>query len=56
MTGSEPVATTTCRAVCVHAVDLDHARPGEPPGAAQQVDALARQPALLPGVGVVRRP
>ena len=36
-----------------HAVDLDHARPGESPGPAQQVDALARQPALLPGVGVV---
>ena len=36
-----------------HAVDLDHARPGEPAGAAQQVDALARQPALLAGVGVV---
>ena len=37
-----------------HAIDLDHARPGEPAGAAQQVDALARQPALLAGVGVVR--
>ena len=37
-----------------HAVDLDHARPGQPAGAAQQVDALARQPALLAGVGVVR--
>ena len=37
-----------------HAVDLDHARPGEPPRPAQQVDALVRQPALLPGVGVVR--
>ena len=54
MTGSEPVATTTCLAVCAHAVDLDHARPGELAAAAQQVDALARQPALLPGVGVVR--
>ena len=37
-----------------HAVDLDHARPGEPAAAAQQVDPLVRQPALLPGVGVVR--
>ena len=36
-----------------HAVDLDHARPGEPAGAAQEVDAVALQPALLPGVGVV---
>ena len=36
-----------------HAVDLHHARPGEPPGPAQQVDALARQPALLPGIGIV---
>ena len=37
-----------------HAVDLDHAGPGEPASAADQVDALAGQPALLPGVGVVR--
>ena len=37
-----------------HAADLDHARPGQPAGAAQQVDALARQPALLPGIGVIR--
>ena len=37
-----------------HAIDLDHARPGEPAGAAQQLDAFARQPALLAGVGVVR--
>ena len=36
-----------------HAVDLHHARPGQPAGPAQQVDALARQPALLPGIGVV---
>ena len=36
-----------------HAVDLHHARPGQSAGAAQQVDALARQPALLPGIGVV---
>jgi hypothetical protein len=28
------------------------ARPGQPADPAQQVDALARQPALLPGVGV----
>ncbi|HET6774236.1 MAG TPA: hypothetical protein VFH36_13050 [Acidimicrobiales bacterium] len=37
-----------------HPVDLDHARPGEPARAAQQVDARPRQPALLAGVGVVR--
>jgi len=37
-----------------HAVDLDHARPGEPAGAAQQVDARTRQPALRACVGVVR--
>ena len=37
-----------------HAVDLDHARPGELARPAQQVDALARQPLFLPGVGVVR--
>ena len=37
-----------------HAVDLDHARPGEPAVATQQGDARARQPALLAGVGVVR--
>jgi len=35
-----------------HAIDLDYARPGQPAGPAQQVDALARQPALLPGVGI----
>ena len=39
-----------------HAVDLDYPGPGQAAGPAQQVDALARQPALLPGVGVVRRP
>ena len=36
-----------------HAVDLDDARAGEPAGAAQQVDAVVGQPALLSGVGVV---
>ena len=36
-----------------HAVDLDDARPGEPARAAQQVDAVVCQPALLAGVGVV---
>src|SRR5262249_18945480 len=35
-----------------HALDLDHARPGQPAGAAQQVDALAGEPAFLAGVGV----
>ena len=37
-----------------HAIDLDRAGPGERAGAAQQVNALACQPALLPGVGVIR--
>ena len=37
-----------------HAVDFDHARSGEPAGAAQQLDASVGQPALLSGVGVVR--
>ena len=36
-----------------HAVNLDDARARQPSGAAQQVDALIGQPALLPGVGVV---
>ena len=53
-TGSEPVASDDVPGGVAHAVDLDHAGPGEPPGAAEQVDALARQPALLAGVGVVR--
>jgi hypothetical protein len=37
-----------------HAIDLDHARPDKPAAAVQQVDPLARQPAFLAGVGVVR--
>ena len=37
-----------------HPADLDHTRTGEPAAAPQQVDAGVRQPALLPGVGVVR--
>src|SRR5512132_1934215 len=36
------------------APDLDHAGAGQPARASQQVDAPARQPALLAGVGVVR--
>ena len=36
------------------AVDLHGARPGESPAAAQQIDSIIRQPALLAGVGVVR--
>src|SRR4051794_9367581 len=35
------------------AVALDDARPGEPAGAAEQVDPVVGQPALLAGVGVV---
>ena len=34
--------------------DDHHAGPGQLAGAPQQVDALARQPAFLPGVGVIR--
>jgi len=37
-----------------HPVDLDNAAPGEPAAAAQQVDAVIREPALLCGVGPVR--
>ncbi len=36
------------------AVDVDHSGPGEFASAAQQVNALVRQPAFLTGVGVVR--
>ena len=36
-----------------HAVDLDDPGPGEPPAAAEQLDAVIGQPALLAGVGVV---
>ena len=36
-----------------HTVDLDDSRAGEPPAAAQQVDAPIGQQALLAGVGVV---
>jgi hypothetical protein len=35
------------------AADFDHAGAGQLPGAPDQVDALARQPFHLPGVGVV---
>ena len=38
----------------VHPVDLDHTRPGERAGPAQQVDAVGLQPALLARVGVLR--
>ena len=37
-----------------HAVDVDHPGAGEPAAAAQQVDAVVGQPALLSGVRVVR--
>jgi hypothetical protein len=37
-----------------HPGDLDNARPGQPPGPADQVDALAVQPADLRVVRVVR--
>ena len=36
-----------------HPADLDHAGPGHPAVAADQVDALVGQPFLLPGVGVI---
>ena len=53
MTGSAPCREDDVLGGVADAVDLDHARPGEPAGAAQQVDAGVRQPALLAGVGVV---
>jgi hypothetical protein len=37
-----------------NAVDLDDAEPRELAAAAQELNALARQPALLFGVGIVR--
>ncbi len=37
-----------------HAADVDYAGPGELAGAANQVDALAGEPGLLPGIGIVR--
>src|SRR3954447_25393593 len=37
-----------------HAVDLDRARTGEPPAAAQQVDAVIGEPAVLSRIGPVR--
>ncbi len=37
-----------------HAVDLDGARPGQPPGPSQQVDVVIGQPSLLARVRVVR--
>jgi hypothetical protein len=37
-----------------HVADLDDARTGQPARAAEQVDALPRQPAFLARVGVVR--
>ena len=54
MNGSAPLASTTWSAVWRDAVDLDDAGAGEPAAAAEQVDAAVGQPALLPGVGVVR--
>jgi hypothetical protein len=37
-----------------NAVDVDHARPGQPAATAKQVDAMLGEPTLLAGVGVVR--
>src|SRR5450755_2197540 len=37
-----------------NAVDVDDAWPREPAAAAQELNSLARQPALLSGVGIVR--
>ena len=53
-TGSEPVATTMCSAVWGTPSTSTTPPPGQPTGAAQQVDTLVRQPALLAGIGVVR--
>ena len=51
--GSAPFASTTCSAVWRTPSTSTTPGPGEPAGAAQQVDAVVRQPALLAGVGVV---
>ena len=53
MIGSAPQARTTCSAVWRTPSTSTTPVPGEPAAAAQQVDAVVRQPALLPGVGVV---
>ena len=37
-----------------NAVDVDHARPGQPGATAKQVDAVLGEPTFLAGVGVVR--
>ena len=51
--GSAPVARTTCSAVWRTPSTSTAPGPASRPRAAQQVDARARQPALLAGVGVV---
>ncbi len=50
MNGSAPLATHDVVGGVAHAVDLDHARPGEPAAAAQQVDAV-----LAPASAPARR-
>ena len=54
ITGSAPLARIDVPGGVPRAVHLDHAGPGQPAGTAQEVDPVVRQPALLPGVGVVR--
>ena len=53
MNGSAPLASTTWSAVCATPSTSTAPVAGEPAGAAQQVDAVPCQPALLAGVGVV---
>ena len=52
--GSAPLASTTCSAVCRSPSTSTAPTPGEPAAAAQQVDAVVLEPALLARVGVVR--
>ena len=53
MIGSAPLASDDVIGRVAHAVDLDGAGPGQPAGAAQQVDAVVGKPALLSGIGVL---
>ena len=53
MIGSAPLASDDVLGRVADAVDLHRAGAGEPAAAAQQVDAVVGEPALLAGVGVV---
>ena len=53
MNGSAPLASTTLSALWRSPSTSTTPDAGQPAGAAEQVDPVARQPLLLPGVGVV---